>query len=222
MRKNKLTILCDSQKHITYLDIHCNACLKHFSSSINQSQRNERDEDLLFTSLMPKLTVICHTRSQPWGYGHHPRSSRVQQRTHINVTRPLISTHPVSFVMKYCPISTTLRNPASIQNSLNLSCCDSFSIRSPYYCNRKNHSGQTVRSQFVDVVLYLTPRKGFEQVSSIVDTSHFLEVQVTLGSFLLDPQTIGVQMPQFAQSPSGHNGEGFVRISQYHSILCRV
>ena len=43
---------------------------------------------------MPKLTVICHTRSQPWGYGHHTRGSRRQQRIHINVTRPVISTHP--------------------------------------------------------------------------------------------------------------------------------
>ena len=56
----------------------------------------------------------------------------------------------------------------------------------------------------MDVALYLIPRQGFrEQVSSIVDTSHFLEVQVTLGCFLLDPQTICVQMPQFAQSSSG-------------------
>ena len=38
----------------------------------------------------------------------------------------------VSFVMKYCLIWTRFRNPASIQNLLNLSCCDSFSIRSPY------------------------------------------------------------------------------------------
>ena len=44
---------------------------------------------------------------------------------------------PLSFVVKYCPFSTTLRNPASIQNLLNLSCCDSFSIRSSYCCNGK-------------------------------------------------------------------------------------
>ena len=39
---------------------------------------------------------------------------------------------PASFVMKYCPISTTFRNSASILNLLNLSCCvrlfNSFSI----------------------------------------------------------------------------------------------
>ena len=43
---------------------------------------------------------------------------------------------PVSVVMKYCPFSTTLRNPASIQNLPSISCCDSFSIRSSYCWNR--------------------------------------------------------------------------------------
>ena len=51
-RWDKLTILCDSQKHITCLNIHCKACLKHFNSSIDQNQRNERDEDLLFVCLL--------------------------------------------------------------------------------------------------------------------------------------------------------------------------
>ena len=48
-----------------------------------------------------------------------------RQATVLNCVRS-----PVSFVMKYCPFSTSLRNPASIQNLLNLSCCDNFSIRS--------------------------------------------------------------------------------------------
>ena len=75
----------------------------------------------------------------------------------------------------------------------------------------------------MDVALYVIPRQGFrEQVGSIVDTSHFLEVQVTLDSFLWDPQISGVQMPQFAQSPSDHDGEGCARISQYHSVHVRA
>ena len=56
------------------------------------------------------------------------------------------------------------------------------------------------------------------KIGSIVNTSHFLEVQVALCCFLLDPQVIGVQMPLFAQSSSGHNCESCARISQYHSI----
>ena len=47
----------------------------------------------------------------------------------------------VSFVMKYCPISTTFRNPAYIQNLTNLSCCDKFSIRSPN-TSKKNFPNQ--------------------------------------------------------------------------------
>ena len=38
--------------------------------------------------------------------------------------------YAVYFVIKYCPISTVVRNPASEQNLLTLSCCDNFSIRS--------------------------------------------------------------------------------------------
>ena len=39
--------------------------------------------------------------------------------------------------MKYCPISTTCINPASIQNLLTLFSCESNSIRSSYRCNRR-------------------------------------------------------------------------------------
>ena len=42
-----------------------------------------------------------------------------------------------SLVMKYCPVSKTLRNPASMQNLLTLTVCENLSIRSSYRCNRK-------------------------------------------------------------------------------------
>ena len=35
----------------------------------------------------------------------------------------------MSFVMKYCPTSTVVRNPASVQNLITRSGCDNFSIR---------------------------------------------------------------------------------------------
>ena len=85
-RPNKFTILFNSQKHITCLDVHCNACWKHFNSSTDQNQKTERDEDLLFVCLLSPL--LCQTRRN----GHRPRGSRMQQRTHINITGPLIST----------------------------------------------------------------------------------------------------------------------------------
>ena len=44
----------------------------------------------------------------------------------------------VYFVMKYCPTSTVVRNPASVQILLNLSCCDNFSILSLFLCNRNS------------------------------------------------------------------------------------
>ena len=62
----------------------------------------------------------------------------------------------VSFVMKYCPISTTLRNPASVQNLLNLSCCDSFSIRSPYCCNRRSLFARSSQSKGISVLITLS------------------------------------------------------------------
>ena len=57
----------------------------------------------------------------------------------------------VSFVMKYCPTSTVVRNPASVQNLLTLSCCDNFSIRSLYLCNRSSSgcAGSSVKGMCV-------------------------------------------------------------------------
>ena len=52
----------------------------------------------------------------------------------------------VSFVMKYCPTSTVVRNPASIQIFINRSCCGSLSTRSWYLCNRSSScAGSSVK-----------------------------------------------------------------------------
>ena len=59
--------------------------------------------------------------------------------------------------------------------------------------------------------------KGLREKTS-VDTNHFLAVQVILCCFLLDPQVICVQIPQFSQPSSGHRGESCARISQYQSF----
>ena len=94
---NRFSFLCDSENYTTCLDIHCNACLKHFNSSMDQNQRNEMDEDLLFVCLPPLLcpssaSSATHTITamEIWA---SPQGSRVQQRTHVNITRSLISTH---------------------------------------------------------------------------------------------------------------------------------
>ena len=62
--------------------------------------------------------------------------------------------YSVSFVMKYCPTSTVVRNPASVQNLLNLSCCDHFSIRSLNFCNRcASCAGSSFKGMFVLITL---------------------------------------------------------------------
>ena len=56
--------------------------------------------------------------------------------------------------MKYCPTSTVVRNPASVQSLLNLSCCDNFSIRSLYLCNiNSSCAGSPFKGMFVLITL---------------------------------------------------------------------
>ena len=61
----------------------------------------------------------------------------------------------VSFVTIYCPTSTMVRNPASVQNVITLSSCDNFSIRSQYLCNRSSSgcAGSSVKGVFVFITL---------------------------------------------------------------------
>ena len=50
----------------------------------------------------------------------------------------------VSFVMKYCPTPTAVRNPASVQFLVTRFCCESLSTRSWYFCNRSSCAGSSV------------------------------------------------------------------------------
>ena len=62
----------------------------------------------------------------------------------------------VSFVLKCCPISTTFRNPASIQNLLTLFSGESFSIGSPYCCNRRSWLTGSSQSKGTSVLITLS------------------------------------------------------------------
>ena len=42
----------------------------------------------------------------------------------------------VSLVMRYCPTSTTVRNPATVQILITRFGCESLSTRSWYFCNK--------------------------------------------------------------------------------------
>ena len=53
-------------------------------------------------------------------------------------------------------ISATFRNPASIQILLNLYCCDNFSIRSPYCCNRRSWFVGSSQSKETSVLIALS------------------------------------------------------------------
>ena len=60
----------------------------------------------------------------------------------------------VSFVMKYCPTSTVVRNPASVQNLITRSCCDNLSTRSWHLCNRSSFcAGSSVKGMCVFIAL---------------------------------------------------------------------
>ena len=59
----------------------------------------------------------------------------------------------VSFVMKYWPTSTVVRNPASIQNFITRSCGDNFSIRSWYLCRSSSCAGSSVKGMCVFITL---------------------------------------------------------------------
>ena len=83
-KQKKLVSSPARNKSTTFLDVHCSACLKHF---LHES----KSEKLPALPLMPKLTVICDTRSLPRWSGHHPWSSRMQQWTRVNITKALSS-----------------------------------------------------------------------------------------------------------------------------------
>ena len=57
---------------------------------------------------------------------------------HDKPLHEIVKIAAMSSVMRYCPISTTFRNPGSIQKLSNLSCHDDFSIRSPFFCKRRS------------------------------------------------------------------------------------
>ena len=77
----------------------------------------------------------------------------------------------VSFVMKYCPTSTVVRNLASVQNLITRFCCDNLSTRSWYFCNRSYCTGSSVEG----VGVFINKLAGSNNVSDC-PTKTFLPV----------------------------------------------
>ena len=119
------------------------------------------DEILISTPYLPCKQQVATSNTgpilvfpwiHPFGCDASSSLGRVYSR---QATARNCENSAVSFVMKYCPFSTTFRNPASIQNLLNLSCCDNFSIRSPYLCNRRSLWSRSSQSKGTFVLITL-------------------------------------------------------------------
>ena len=101
------------------------------------------DSTLIYTPYLPCRQqvetsntgpILAFARIQPFGSEKFSSLGKVFSRQATESVN--CENSSVSFVMKYCAITTTFKNPAPIQNMLNLSCCDNFSIRSPYLCKK--------------------------------------------------------------------------------------
>ena len=93
--------------------------------------------------------ILVFPRIQPFGSDDFSSLGKVYS-WHVTDSVICENYSSVSFVMKYCPTSTVVRNHASIQNLLSLSCCENFSIRSQNLRNRSSSCAQSsVKGMFV-------------------------------------------------------------------------
>ena len=96
--------------------------------------------------------ILVFPRIQPFRSDDFPSLGKVFSR---HVTESVnCENSSVSFVMKYCPTSTVVRNPASVQNLITRFCCHSLSTRSWYFCNRSSScAGSSVKGVCVFITL---------------------------------------------------------------------
>ena len=80
--------------------------------------------------------ILVFHRIQPFGSDKLSSLGKVYSRQSTESVN--CENSPVSFVMKYCPTSTVVRNPASVQILITRFCCDNLSTRSWYFCNRSS------------------------------------------------------------------------------------
>ena len=128
----------------------------HSSRIVSIKLGTVTDLHSIFTLLAQVVTsntgpILVFPLTQPFGSDKLSSLSSVYSRQATESVN--CENYSVSFVMKYCPISTTLRNPASVKNFLTLSCCDNSSIRSQYLCSR---SFSCARSLFKGMFVLIT------------------------------------------------------------------
>ena len=83
--------------------------------------------------------MLVFPRLQPFGSDYFSSLGKVYSRQATDSVN--CENSSVSFVMKYCPTPTVLRNPQSVQNLITRFCCDSLSTRSLYLCNKSSCAG---------------------------------------------------------------------------------
>ena len=86
--------------------------------------------------------ILVFPRIQP--FGSVDLSSRCNVYSRQATDSVNCENSSASFVMKHCPTSTVVRNPASVQNLIIRFCCDSLFTRSWYFCNRSFCAGSSV------------------------------------------------------------------------------
>ena len=87
--------------------------------------------------------ILVYPRIQPFGSDDFSSLGKVYLRQATDSV--YCENSAVSFVVKYCPTSTVVRNPASVQILITRFCCDSHSTRSWYFCNRSSCAGSSVK-----------------------------------------------------------------------------
>ena len=86
--------------------------------------------------------ILVFPRIQPFGSDDFSSLGKVYSR---HVTGSVnCENSSVSFAMKYCPTSTVVRNPASVQIFITQFCCESLCARSLYFCNRFSCAGISI------------------------------------------------------------------------------
>ena len=135
------------------------------------------EEEWSVVLTLGKLVVTSHTspilvfpRIQPFGSDNFSSLGKVYSR-HATASVNCENSS-VSFVTKYCPTSTVVRNPATVQNLITRFCCDSLSTRSWYICNRSSCAGSSVEGVGVFVNKLLAQTMG--QIVLPVQVSLFL------------------------------------------------
>ena len=88
--------------------------------------------------------ILVFTRIQLFGSDDFSSLGKENSRQATESVSCEISS--VSVVMKYCPTSIFVRNPASVQNLITRFCCDNLSTRSWYFCKRSSCVWSSVKS----------------------------------------------------------------------------